>query len=91
MISGQSKEDINYTPTDSKDNSAEWTELKFVNNPIFQLSNEIDLYGNDKIALIMFNETEMMGLLIKSKMLYTTLNSLFDLTRNREENEAHEK
>lgn len=60
LISGGLKEDINYAPTDRKDTSAKWTELKFVSDPLFQLSNEINLYGDDKIALMMFGETEMM-------------------------------
>ena len=73
-----------YAPMDKKDVSAKYTVLKFVSDPIFQLSNEIILYGEDRIALIMFSENEMMGLMVKSKLLYTTLVSLFDLTWKRE-------
>lgn len=78
------KEVKDYAAMDKKDVVSKWTELKFVSDPIFQLSNEINLYGDDRVALMMFSENEMMGLIIKSKLLYTTLVSLFDLTWKRE-------
>lgn len=78
------KEVQDYAPMNKKDFASKYTELRFVSDPIFQLSNEINLYGEDKIALMMFGEQEMMGLIIKSKLLYTTLVSLFDLTWKRE-------
>ena len=83
----QDVENSSYAPMDKKDISSKWTQIKIISDPIFQVSNEINLYGNDKIALMMFHETEMMWLLIKSKMLYTTLASLFDLTWKRETDE----
>ena len=76
-----------YAPMNEKEMAANYTAVKFVSDPLFQLSNEIILYGDEKIALIMFGENEMMGLLIKSKLLYTTLVSLFDLTWRRETDE----
>ena len=84
LLSGEAKENHNYIPTNRTDNSAKYTQLKFISNPLFELSNEINLYGGDKVALIMFSEHEMKGLLIKSKQLFITLNSLFDLARNSE-------
>lgn len=56
------------------------TTLKFVNDKEFSLSNEINLYGEDRILMVMFGETELIWLVIKSKMLYDTLSALFDLT-----------
>ncbi|MDR2540266.1 MAG: helix-turn-helix domain-containing protein [Candidatus Peribacteria bacterium] len=84
LLSGGKEANVDYFPTNRADPSTKFTELRFVSDPIFSLSNEIDLYGNDKVAVMMFGETEMMGLLIKSKMLHTTLVSLFDLTWKRE-------
>ncbi|MDR0650650.1 MAG: hypothetical protein LBG59_04545 [Candidatus Peribacteria bacterium] len=80
LVSGQPETNLNYIATNRKDTSSKYTELTYISDALFQLSNEINLYGDDKIALMMFGENEMMGLLIKSKMLYKTLNSLFDLT-----------
>ncbi|MDR3168522.1 MAG: hypothetical protein LBU27_01860 [Candidatus Peribacteria bacterium] len=75
-----------YAPSDKKDPVSKLTKLQFVENPIFDTTNEIVLYGGNKIAIVMFEESEMMGLVIKSKTLYATLSALFDLTRERETN-----
>ncbi|MDR0860744.1 MAG: hypothetical protein LBO09_07400 [Candidatus Peribacteria bacterium] len=87
LLSGQKEQTLDYIPTDRKDPSTKFTQLKYVADPLFSLSNEIDLYGDDKVAVMMYGEKEMMGLLIKSKMLHKTLSSLFDLTRKRETDE----
>ena len=84
VLMPQERENANYAPMDKRDTSFQRTQIRVVSNPTFQISNEINLYGEDRIALMMFNESEMMGLIIKSKLLYTTLVSLFDLTRERE-------
>lgn len=60
--------------------SASWVEARFLHNPLFQVSNEISLYGEDKVMMVMFQEKEMIGCIIKSKMLHQTLSSLFDLS-----------
>jgi len=54
------KEVKDYAPMDKKDSASKYTELRFVSDDVFQLSNEIVLYGNDRVALIMFGENEMM-------------------------------
>ncbi len=60
VLMPQDVENANYAPMDQKDTSSKWTKIKIISDPLFQISNEINLYGNDKIALMMFHETEMM-------------------------------
>lgn len=76
-----------YPPEADKKTYSKYTELGFVSDPNFELYNEIDLYGEDKVCIVMFREHEMMGIIIKSKLLYSTLSALFDLTWKRERDE----
>lgn len=59
------------------------TTIKYIEDADFSLTNEINLYWEDKVLMVMFNQNEMMGLVIKSKMLFDTLSSLFNLTRKK--------
>lgn len=47
----------------------------------FDLGNEIIVYGRDKIAIIMYQSEEMMGLCISSPTLHLALKSMFNLIR----------
>jgi sugar-specific transcriptional regulator TrmB len=60
-------------------------EVKFVVDSDFALKDGIYLYGEKKVAISMFSEHEMMGLIINSETLYTTLSALFDFIRNHTE------
>jgi hypothetical protein len=64
--------------------SQQQAEIRFVSEVHFLLKDTIHLYGGNKIAILMLSEEEMIGIIIKSDTLYTTLSALFDLTRNRE-------
>ena len=55
------------------------TEYRVLDFDFVKFYNEINIYGNDKIALMMFSEDEMSGLIIQSKKLHDTLKSIFDL------------
>ena len=55
------------------------TEHKILSFEFVKLYNEINIYGNDKISLVMFSEDEMSGLIIQSKKLHDTLKWIFDL------------
>ncbi|MFZ2150517.1 MAG: helix-turn-helix domain-containing protein [Candidatus Absconditicoccaceae bacterium] len=57
------------------------TEHKVLSFDFVKLYNEINIYGNDKISLVMFSEDEMSGLIIQSKKLHDTLKGIFDLAR----------
>lgn len=55
------------------------TEYRLLDFDFVKFYNEINIYGSDKIAMMMFSEDEMSGLVIQSKKLHDTLQSLFDL------------
>jgi len=55
---------------------------KMVKAEGFDIPNEINLYGPDKISIALFNEKEMLGIIIQSPSLYTSLKSIFDLLRS---------
>lgn len=48
----------------------------------FILENEIVLYANNKVAIILYWSEELSAIIIESKTLYKALNSMFDLIRN---------
>lgn len=58
------------------------TEYKVYNYPFFNISNEIDLYWEDKVAMVLFSSEEMSGIVIQSKPLHDSLKSVFDLVRS---------
>jgi hypothetical protein len=55
------------------------TEYKVIDFDFVKFFNEINIYGNDKVAVMMFAEDEMSGLIIQSKKLHDTMKSIFDL------------
>lgn len=55
------------------------TEYKVLNFDFVKFFNEINIYGNDKVAVMMFSEDEMSGLIIQSKKFHDTMKSIFDL------------
>jgi len=50
-----------------------------ISDPIFDFSDEIVVYGKDKVAIIMYNTNEMCGLIITSSTLHNWLKSMFNL------------
>lgn len=52
-------------------------QTKLVSPEQFPLTVEIDLYSNNKIAIMSFGEK--FGLIIESKKIYTTLKSIFEM------------
>ena len=48
-----------------------------VPNALFPLSNEVVLYEKSKIAMMLYREDEMSGVIIESSSLFETLQSLF--------------
>lgn len=86
IVPSNLKSQYYYPPEVEKKNYSQYTQLGFVSDPAFELYNEINLYGENKVFMVMFREEEMIGIIIKSKLLYSTLSSLFDLTWKREKN-----
>ncbi len=81
---------FSYPPLIDSKKYCEYTQLGFVQDTDFDLYNEINLYGEDRVLIVMFRAEEMIGMLIKSKLLYDTLSALFDLTWKREIDESQE-
>ena len=50
-----------------------------VDDPIFDFSDEIIIYGQDKIAIVMYNTNEICGLVIRSKTMHNGIKSMFYL------------
>ena len=69
-----------YEPNDDK-SIYKLTEIRYIENDKFNMYNEIDLYDENKIWIMLYGTNEMFGLLIESKSIYDMLVSLFDLLR----------
>ena len=54
-------------------------EVRIVQDSLFSVDNEINMYGKDKIAMMLYSEHEMCGLLIQSKALFSTMKNIFEL------------
>jgi hypothetical protein len=52
-----------------------------INHPLFDFSNEIVVYGKDKVAILMYSSHELSALLIQSNTLHTSLKAMFNFTR----------
>jgi len=57
-----------------------------IEEPVFDLGNEIVVYGNNKIAILMYDKEEMSWVIIESHTLYNGLTNIFNLIRD-----AHQK
>lgn len=67
-----------FAQTDPK-RYANHTQLKFIQDQNFSIHNEINIYGGDRVMMVMFWEKELMSTIIKSKYLHDTLGAIFDL------------
>lgn len=76
------KEDKWYEPNDNKTEPKKYTEIKYISDSNFTINNEIDIYGDNKVWIMLYGTNEMFGLLIESKSIYDMLVSLFDLLWN---------
>ena len=52
-----------------------------IEDPVFQLASEVDIYGPNKIAIALYSGDELSGIIIHSAKLYQTLLSIFNLLR----------
>ena len=50
-----------------------------VEKPLFNLGNEIVVFGENKVAVLMYSTEEMSGLIIESQTLHDALRSVFEL------------
>ena len=75
------KEDKWYEPNDNKTKPKKFTEIKYVSDIDFTMNNEIDIYGDNKVWIMLYGTNEMFGLLIQNKSIHDMLTALFDLLR----------
>ncbi len=54
-------------------------ETVMVDNPLFTVATEIDLFWEDMVGFAMYSEDEMWATIIQSKKLYKTLKGMFDV------------
>ena len=57
----------------------QYHEYIIVDDDIFDMANEIVLYGNNQVALLLYNKNELSAMNIKSQSFYDSLESIFDL------------
>ncbi|MCF7834638.1 hypothetical protein K9M48_01085 [Candidatus Gracilibacteria bacterium] len=55
------------------------TQYKVLDFDFINLYNEINIYGDNKVLFVLFGEDEMSALIIQSKKLHDSLQSIFDL------------
>jgi len=79
VILNNNQLNINYYAALKKTGKKTLTEYKVYNYPFFNMSNEINIYWKDRIALVLFSNEEMSGIVIQSKHLHDSLKSVFDL------------
>ncbi|MEI7563284.1 MAG: hypothetical protein WCJ39_06625 [bacterium] len=53
-------------------------ETRVVKSDLFSLYGEIDIYAENRIAIFMFNDKEMSGIIIHSKSMHDSLKSIFN-------------
>lgn len=53
-------------------------ETKFIKDATFMLHNEINIYGNNKVAIAIFSDEEMSAIIIHSKNFHDTMMSIFN-------------
>lgn len=75
------KKDKWYEPNDNKKESKKHTEIKYISNENFMINNEIDIYDENKVWIMLYGTNEMFWLLIQNKSIHDMLAALFDLLR----------
>lgn len=57
-------------------------EVRVVSDPVFDLANEIIIYGNNKVALVMYNTQELSAVVIESASFHQAMTGIFYALRN---------
>lgn len=61
-------------------------EYVIVDQPTFAMRNEIVVYGNSKVAILLYSKDEMSGIVIESQSLHDSLTHIFGLVRQSQQN-----
>lgn len=75
------KKDKWYEPNDNKKESKNNTEIRYISDENFIMNNEIDIYDENKVWIMLYGTNEMFWLLIQNKSIHDMLVALFDLLR----------
>jgi len=76
-----SKEDLKFKETQYKYTKENRRQILVLDDPIFSIASEINIYWESKIALIMTSKEEMSGIIIESKKMNESLRNIFNLLR----------
>ena len=55
-----------------------------INDPLFQMGNELIIYGYNKVAILLYSRAEMSALMIESQTLHDTLKNIFKMLWKKE-------
>jgi predicted transcriptional regulator len=56
-------------------------DFRVINDPLFQMGNEMIIYGNNKVAILLYSTAEMSALTIESQTLHDALKNIFTMLR----------
>ncbi len=54
-------------------------DFRVINDPLFQMGNELIVYGHNKVAILLYSTAEMSALMIESQTLHDTLRNIFKM------------
>lgn len=57
-------------------------ETLIIDNPLFNISNEIIIHWKDEVSIMMYGDEDLSAMIVKSQTLHDTLKSLFYLVRD---------
>lgn len=60
----------------------EYHEYRIIKDSVFDMANEIVLYGEDKVALMMYSIDELSAVVIQSQSFFHALTGIFYTIRN---------
>jgi len=75
VIVSNNQANKNYKAMDKKS----LKETRIIKQDLFSLSGEINIYGENKVMIAMFNDKEMSWIIIHSKSMHDSLKSIFNL------------
>ena len=73
------KKDVWYELKDNKNKSKKFTEIRYISDESFVINNEINIYDENKVWIILHGTNEMVWLLIQNKSIHDMLVSLFKI------------
>ena len=81
------KKDKWYEPNDNKKEAKNYTQIRYISDINFTMDNEIDIYDENKVWIMLYGTNEMFWLLIQNKSIHDMLASLLNLLRENGESQ----